>query len=184
MIVELGESVFDYTRELGVDDFITVTSDFAGRPWNIAMALYKSEALLAPLFFFNGYSNPYSVAEGDRILVFNAEDMLATIKDLSRTEKELYNSQVTDFNKQNRESKLPKVDENRTKVLERIKGAKPVTESPNQSDGAPAQVPADGVITLGTDVSSKRCKDGLSDTQSRTELIRQTVLNKILGNEK
>lgn len=198
-IVELGETVIDYKQELDVEDYMVVTEELAGKPWSITKILYGSERILPIFFFFNGYANPYSVQEGDTLLKFTQASMNAATKDNNNITKELYNfspdgevgngNSISDNETVNL-SKLPKVDQNRVKALQKLKNAgKGLSQNqvsqltgglePNQSDGAARFEASDGIITLGTDISETRCKTDLSDVQTRTEQIRAAVIKKI-----
>lgn len=195
-IVELGETIIDYRDELEVEDFKVVTADMAGKPWSITRILYGTERYTPVFFFFNGYGNCYSVDEGDILLKFTIESMLAAVRDNNFINRELYNfsPEGTVGQSTNRDntpsSKLPKIDQNRLRALRRLRDAAQggdaqnnvISEEllqPNESDGTPTFEVSDGIITLGTDVSESRCKSDLSEVQTRTEQIRAAVLKKI-----
>lgn len=170
--LDLSESVIDYRIDLIPLYPMVVTKEQAGKPWLISKAAYGTVNLFDLLMYFNGYSNPYSVDEGDKITIFDQQSMLKNVKDLTRIKDP--KEKESDDNK-----KLPVMDQNRKKLLERLNRTITTATAPNVNDGAPQQEVSSGVITLGTDVSESRCKKGLTETQTRTEMIRKTVLNKI-----
>jgi hypothetical protein len=183
----LGESCIQYKRQAVVIDVITITADQAGKPWTIAQGLYTRENALAVLFYLNGYPNPYSINEGDKLLVFDENTINNVVIDNNNISKEFYN--VTPQNTTQsvkKRDKLTKIDQNRQDVLAKIKGSIGSSQSalsvisPNTSTGAPSISASDGIITLGTDVSDSRCKStNLSDTQTRTEQIRAAIKKKL-----
>ncbi len=179
-ILELGESVFNYKREAIVIDSIMVTQDQAGKPWLIAQSLYLKESALAAFFFLNGYSNPYSVNEGDKLLRFDDDTLNNIVVDNNAINKEFYNVKTQDVASSKKKDKLTKIDQNRQALLAKIASPDQNVIAPNESTGVPPTSSADGVITLGTDVSDARCKsNNLSDTQTRTELIRAAIKKKL-----
>lgn len=177
-IVELGESVFQYKKQAVVTDVITITQEQAGKPWQIAMIYYSTESAMSALFFMNGYPNPYAVNEGDKLLIFDQESINNCIIDMNSNTREFYNHKPTEL--PNKISKVAKVDANRQAILSKLNITTPVALAPNQSNNVPSFSAADGIITLGTDVSDARCKsDNLSDTQTRTERIRAAIKKKL-----
>lgn len=183
-IVELAESCIQYKRQAVVTDVIVVTRDQAGKPWLIAQSLYLRESAMAVLFYLNGYPNPYAVNEGDRLLVFDENTLNSVVVDNNNINKEFYNISPQDSSqKQQKRSKLNRIDQNRQNVLARLgQGNNPANTviAPNASTGVPSVTAASGIITLGTDVSDARCKsNNLSETQTRTEQIRAAIKKKL-----
>lgn len=185
-IVELAESCIQYKKQAVVTDVIVVTRDQAGKPWMIAQSLYLRENALAVLFYLNGYPNPYAIAEGDRLLVFDENTLNSVLIDNNNITKEFYNIAPQDSSqKQQKRSKLNRIDQNRQNVLSRLgqgqgNNSANTAIAPNASTGVPSVTAASGIITLGTDVSDARCKsNNLSETQTRTEQIRAAIKKKL-----
>lgn len=183
-IIELAESCFQYKKQAQVVDFLVVTGDQAGRPWMIAQALYLRENALAALFFLNGYPNPYAIAEGDKLLVFDDNTLNTVLVDNNTIKKELMNITPQTTQASQKRSKLTKIDQNRQDVLQKLASSNlqqvQAVVAPNASTGVAPITASDGLVTLGTDVSDTRCKStNLSDTQTRTEQIRAAIKKKL-----
>jgi len=185
LIVELGESVIDYRTPLQIIDVFTVGADMAGKPWAVAEASGIGVNYTDALFFFNDYPNPFSVNEGDIILVPTLSSLKSAIRDNNNKFNEIGqvpNSASRAAIESARREKRNQKDKNRQALKRRLlQEDEPIEVTGNQATGADPQPASDGTIVLGADVSRARCvnPNELNSVQTKTEQIRRAVKERI-----
>lgn len=188
LIIELGESVIDYRTSLQIIDVFTVSSEMAGRPWAIAEASGLGQNYTAALFFFNDYPNPFSVNEGDIILVPTLSSLKSAIRDNNTKFREIGQVPINASRaaiESARKEKISKKDKARQALKRRLLPEEIIEVSGNQSTGTDPQPANNGTIVLGADVSRARCvnPNELNSVQTKTEQIRRAVKERITRNQ-
>jgi hypothetical protein len=137
-IWNLTQSSVNYASGMSLDDFFVVTEYYQMRPDIIAAIKYGDQGMVGSLLKFNRISNPFSIMEGNVLLIPNSrsiEDSFSTRKKLSQAQALSSNNTNTNTNtqfKKNQESKKFKVSDSRRKFLEqKIKNQPNIVLPPN-----------------------------------------------------
>jgi len=174
-IVDFSEPVF--TQGLTVNyqqSPVIVTEEFAGRPHLLSKAVYGVEDHADMLLYFNGISNPFSLAAGMVIKIPTTDSMNAAFS-INKANK--VNKAKVEFNK-----KLSQKDKD---ILKNTIENSEIRPSNIVADGTtPFVNNGDGTLTLGTNVVTKKCKTDLSKTQLISEKIRAAVIEKTKAQSK
>lgn len=179
-IIDLTEPIIEFKSELNIiQPPVLVTKEFEMRPDLIAKVVYGSEDHVDLLLLFNGYSNPLMIEKGMYLQVPELDSMISNTKNNNA-------AQDVNVSKNNFNKKLPEKDKKRIeKMIADAQGISPddvEIKPPNiPADGTKPVTPVDGRIILGTNISDTRCKDKLSEVQTMSEMIRQSVKDKILS---
>jgi hypothetical protein len=148
---------------------ILVSKGLGGRPDLICDSVFGDQNLFDILCQYNGYSNPYSIPEGVELQVPTIDAILAIKK--AKISKPLKNKTLVELNK-----KLPVKDKKRfldTANVDEIR-------TPNiLPDNIPAINVSNDVIELGVGVTTKKCKDKLSQPQLLSEQVKEAIKKKI-----
>jgi len=170
-ILDLSESVFNYTDTVTIIDIVVVSNKTEGRPWIISKLYYGSESHVDILLYFNGIGNPYSIKEGDLLFIPDLESATRALVDNSAPTKP----------KDQPNKRLSKTDEKRVKALIASATGKPIDqikiETTNQTS-APDIIIENGQIKFGNNISESKCNKDLSQVQTKSEIIRNFIKNK------
>ena len=163
-----------------------VTAELYGKPNLISKITMGSEDYADLLLHYNAISNPYSVDDSCTIIIPNAEDAV------DRLHNPIANPLFKNVAQIGLNLSISKSDKDA--VLDSISKSKngggfvnhngvdpntPVVRTPNmaQSDD---EVKVDGAIIFGTNVNI-RCAGSISENQHKTEIIRKSIRESILG---
>jgi hypothetical protein len=171
-ILDLSESIFDYTDTIAIIDIVMVSNKTEGKPWIISKLYYGDESNVDILLYFNGISNPYSIKEGDMLFIPDLESARKAIVDNSSKSKSVSTK---------KSGRLSVTDEKRIKALISSVTGKPqdeiAIETTNQTSSSDIII-ENGQIKFGNNISESKCNKDLSKTQEKSEIIRNYIKNK------
>jgi len=162
-IIDLTETSFNLNRATRIEHVHKVDSATAGKPWLVSHLYYGSSSYCDLLCFFNGISNPFSLEEGQVLLIPNLQDALANTQDNNKIPSEEIDSS----------DKLPLVDKRR--LSRKNQSATEPVLAPNETTEDSIEV-VNGKIKLGGNVTDADCLDGTeSVAQVRSKIIRNRL---------
>ena len=109
LIVELGETIIQYDTPLEIKDIRVISSELAGKPWLISKIEYGTEDYGITLALFNGYANPFSVDEGDIVLIPTLESIQRAYRDNNLMRREVGQGDADPFSEITRERRNSKL---------------------------------------------------------------------------
>lgn len=176
IVRDLTKSMFDFSSNNYTSfNAFKVSRDYIMRPDLISQAVYNNTLYAEFILKYNGISNPFSIQEGDVILIPNLESAKKNV----RTQ----GSSVDDPSKKLRDAykyidptKIPKKDADETKFSERNlsktiqEGALP----PNiAQEGVSQIVERNGRVYFGEGIGESAClKNGMSSSEFLTKVIK------------
>lgn len=153
-------------RQVYVDDI------YEGRPDLLSISAYGDASYADIILHYNGISNPFAVQKG-MVLAIPSQNYARSFQALAKQTTPQVNKSKEELNK-----KLPSQDKRR--LLEQVEIGE--IKSPNMPlENTTPTVTQNGQIELGTNVSTKKCKDNLTSTQLLSERIRSAVKDKFAG---
>lgn len=162
-IIDLTESSFKIDNQTRIEDVHKVDAATAGKIWLVSHLYYGSSDYTDILCFYNGISNPFSLKEGDYLLIPNLEDALSNMKDNNKTPEIKTDSS----------DKLPLIDKRRVSKAVKEDGSQAL--QPNETNEESIEV-KDGKIIFGGNVTDAECLDG---TESVAQLRSKIIKNKL-----
>lgn len=178
-----GEEIIDlcsetFSQKIPMDyrlQVSTITSDLSGRPHLVSRIIMGSEDEADIFMHYNHISNPYCMDETFTFITPNNITAIEAINTAVKEDKEVGNESQRELNKSVNEK-----DKKRIMELMRQHNPQIVTENTaplrtTNMTTEPQTKEVGGEVIFGTNVVSKRCSGDLSSTQSRTEMIRNTI---------
>ena len=166
-LLDLSEASFDINKSTRIEHIHKVDSATAGRPWLVSHLYYGSSSYCDLLCFFNGISNPFSLEEGQILLIPNLQDAIANTNDNNKIPSKDVDSS----------DKLPLVDKRR--LSRKNQSAVEPTLAPNETTEDSIEV-VGGKIKLGNNVTDADCLDGTeSVAQVRSKIIRNRLKSEL-----
>jgi len=162
-----------------------VSDDLAMRPDLVARIYFGNSNKLDAILKFNGISNPFSLNDGDIVLVPNQEDMKTAFKPkIGKNNEDAKSDLIKKFFDPNKLSKKDnkRIDYLRAKSDQRANGSQ-TNLPPNFAEPNSKELRVvDGAVIFGGDVvpSKENCTDPLSKARAKSKLIE----NKIFKNSK
>jgi hypothetical protein len=152
-----------------------VPKDFEMRPDLIAAAVYNNSAYAELILKFNGISNPFSIKEGDLILVptlDSAQTMLSTTTSGALTSG---SNMIRNSYKYIDPTKMPKSDDSNFQNRQLVGGAKEGALPPNLTQEGEEQITyRNGRVYFGASVET--ClKNGMTQSEFLTNVIKSKV---------
>lgn len=179
IIRDLTARSIEFTPRMSVQSTGIVSEDLAMRMDLVSKVYFKNSNKMDILLKFNGISNPFSLDEGDIVLIPNEDDMKSALlpktgKDNATNKEEL----ITKFFDPDRMSKKDK------KRLDYLK-----EKSANLANGSETNLPPnfaepggkelqviDGLVVFGADTVQKdNCPDPLSKARAKSKILEKKI---------
>lgn len=177
-IRDLTAQSVDFTREMYVIDTAVVTSDFVMRADLVAKVEFRNSNRLDYLLKFNGISNPFSVDEGDILLVPDQDAMKLAMKPKKKGDDDRAEV-VKKFFDPNRLSKKDKkrVDYIKKKSEDAANGSANNLPPNFAEPGAQEIAVVDGKVVFGGDVvpNAENCVDPLSKARAKSKILQKKI---------
>lgn len=175
IIKDLTTSIFDFkSNNYTSFNAFKVSIDYVMRPDLISQAVYNNTLYTEFILKYNGISNPFSIEEGDVILIPDLESAIKNTK-TQGNESEDPAQRLRDSYKYIDPTKIPKKDNESTNFSNRSltniqEGALP----PNIADKGVSQiVERNGRIYFGEGIGESAClKNGMSSSEFLTNIIK------------
>lgn len=149
--------------------FVYIDDTYEGRPDLLSLAVYGDSSYADLICHFNGISNPFAVEKG-MVIFIPSSNYAKSFQTLAKQISAPDNKSKNELNK-----KLSSTDKRR--LLDQVETGEIKTPNMPLANSTPT-VTQNGTIELGTNVTTKKCKDNLSSTQLLSERIRQAVKDK------
>jgi hypothetical protein len=152
-----------------ISEKILITEELEFRPHLLSSSFFNGdESYTDVICYVNGISNPLNLIFGSTILVPNKEylDSLRKIDDNDLAKKENLAKKLLN-------NKFSEKDKNR--MLSKIEISE--IRTPNITSGPNIEIKRDE-IELGVNISKKKCRDNLTETQILSERIKEAIRNK------
>lgn len=177
-----GEEILDlcsetFSQKVPMDyrlQVSTITQDLSGRPHLVSRILMGSEDEADIFMHYNHISNPYCM---DETFMFITPNNMTAVEAMRTSEKsgKQENESQKELNKNVNEK-------DKKRIMELMRQHNPQIISENSTPlrttnmtSEPQTKEIGGEVIFGANVVSKRCSGDLSSTQSRTEMIRNTI---------
>jgi len=172
IVKDLTISMFlENTKPYNTYNLYKVPRDYAMRPDLIAAAVYNNSAYAEIILKYNGISNPFSINEGDIILIPNLESVKENINDQKMTDTD-GSKAIRDSYKYIDPTKIPKNGTNDFDNRQLVKGAKDGALPPNIVIEGESQITyRQGRVYFGTSVAT--ClRNGMSSSEFLASAIK------------
>lgn len=152
-----------------------VPKDFEMRPDLIAAAVYNNSAYAEIILKFNGISNPFSIMEGDLILVPSLDSVQTVITTSSTTTLNSGANLIRNSYKYIDPTKMPKSDDSNFQNRQLVGGAKEGALPPNLTQDGETQITyRNGRVYFGPSVDT--ClQNGMTQSEFLTNVIKSKV---------
>jgi len=170
---DLTQSIFDFkSNNYTSFNAFKVSRDYLMRPDLISQAVYNNTLYAEYILKYNGISNPFSIEEGDVILIPNLDSAIHNTKTIGVETDGDQSKRIRDSYKYIDPTKIPKKDSELSKF-----------ESRNLEEGAlPPQIAEEGIsqiverngrIYFGEGIGESAClKNGMSSGEFLTKVIK------------
>jgi len=180
IVRDLTKSMFDFKANNYTSfNMFKIPLDYVMRPDLISQAVYNNTLYAEYILKYNGISNPFSLEEGDVVLIPNLESAKLNTKTTgSGSESEDSSKRIRDSYKYIDPTKVPKRDEDLTKFVSRnFDSKRTITEGalpPNIADEGTSQiVERNGRVYFGESIGESAClKSGMSSGEFLTKVIK------------
>lgn len=174
-VKDLTASMFtEKVRPYNTYSLYKVPRDYVMRPDLIAQAVYNNSALAEVILKYNGISNPFSINEGDIILIPNLDSAQANINTKQGVDSD-GSQTLRDSYKYIDPAKFPKNGSKEFDNRQLVKGAKDGALPPNIAEEGEQQITyRNGRVYFGPSVAT--CiKNGSSSSEFLANAIRNRV---------
>lgn len=179
VVRDLTQSIFDFkTRNDVVLNAFKVSRDYLMRPDLISQVVYNSTLYTEFILKYNGISNPFTIDEGDVIIIPNLESAKQNTKTVVGTEGDDPATNLRNSYRYIDPAKVPKKDKKIDKFENRNLGKKTkISEGalpPNIADEGVSQiVQRNGRVYFGESIGDSAClKNGMSSGEFLTKVIK------------
>jgi len=171
---DLTQSIFSYDKKKYIKyDVYRVPREYRMRPDLIAKAVYNNTDYTEIILKFNGISNPFSMDEGDIILIPDLDSAISTLKDTVEGTSYDKDAELRKSYKYIDPLKIPKKSDNLSKFINRqIVNTNDGALPPNIAEEGVSQITyRDGRVYFGEGVET--ClKNGISAGEFLTSVIK------------
>lgn len=179
-IKDLTAKSVDFRGDMFIIDTVVVSSDFIMRSDLIAKVEFRNANKMDYLLKFNGISNPFSIDEGDILLVPDMSEMRSAIQPLKSTvDSEGKSAVVKKFFDPNRLNKkdIKRIDYLKQKSSELANGSANNLPPNFAEPGAKELKVVDGKVIFGGDVvkNAENCIDPLSKARAKSKIIQNKI---------
>lgn len=152
-----------------------VPKDFEMRPDLIAAAVYNNTSYAEIILKFNGISNPFSIKEGDLILVPSLDSAQTIIMSMSTSNSNSGSNIIRNSYKYIDPTKMPKSNDSNFQNRQLVGGAKEGALPPNLTQPGEEQITyRNGRVYFGPGVDT--ClKNGMTQSEFLTNVIKSKV---------
>lgn len=179
IIRDLTKSIFDFSANNYTSfNAFKVPKDYVMRPDLISQAVYNNTLYAEYILKYNGISNPFSLDEGDVVLIPNLESAKLNTKTTGDGSETDQSKKLRDSFKYIDPTKIPKRDEDLAKFDDRkLTKKKTIKEGalpPNIADAGTTQIiERNGRIYFGEGIGESAClKSGMSSSEFLTKIIK------------
>jgi hypothetical protein len=176
---DLTQTMFDFRSNNYTSlNAFKVSRDYVMRPDLISQAVYNNILYAEYILKYNGISNPFSIQEGDVILIPNLESAKLNTKTTQGSSADDVSKRLRDSYKYIDPTKIPKKDGNTTLFDDRNLGKKTNIKEgalpPNIADEGVSQiVERNGRVYFGEGIGESAClKNGMSSSEFLTQVIK------------
>jgi hypothetical protein len=176
---DLTQTMFDFRANNYTSlNAFKVSRDYVMRPDLISQAVYNNTIYAEYILKYNGISNPFSIQEGDVILIPNLDSAIKNTNTTQGTATDNASQRLRDSYKYIDPTKIPKTDANSVKFEDRNLNKKKTIKDgalpPNIADEGVSQiVERNGRIYFGEGIGESAClKSGMSSGEFLTKIIK------------
>jgi hypothetical protein len=183
---DLTQSMFDFKANNYTSfNLFKVPTDYVMRPDLISQAVYNNTLYAEYILKYNGISNPFSIDEGEVILIPNLEsaqdNTKVNVSEVTETDRQNnlrnYYKYIDPTKKPKRDAATDRFqDRNKTKGDQLVEGALP----PNiAEEGSNQIVERNGRVYFGENIGQSAClKDGMTSSEFLNNVIRSNNGNR------
>lgn len=167
-ITDILEANFPMVDYRNTDKFVRVTQPFAGRTDLVSDAIYSTSDYTDVICNFNGISNPISIEE----------DQVLAIPNLTYTREYIQSGKQTTESKSKTALKANLNNKDKRRLAKSVEIGEIKTPNMPLANTTPT-IAQNGFVELGTNVSTTKCPDKMSNTELLSSRIREAVKAKL-----
>lgn len=183
VVRDLTKSMFDFSSgSYTVLNAFRVSREYLMRPDLISQAVYNSTLYAEYILKYNGISNPFSMEEGDVIIIPNLESAKKNTKTTQGTEVDSPSQRLRDSYRYIDPTKVPKrsgeIDEFENRNVDKKKKIKEGAMPPNIAEEGSSQiVRRNGRVYFGESIGESAClRNGMSSGEFLSRVIKSRTV--------